>query len=98
MSQPKNVPLDNPIIRGEQTITAIELRKPESGSLRGVTLTDLLQMDVNALITVLPRISNPTLTAQEVARMDPADLLQLGSEVAGFLLPKSLKAEASLDA
>ncbi|MOA64741.1 Phage tail protein E [compost metagenome] len=60
-----------------------------------MSLTDLLQMDVNALITVLPRISTPSLTAPEVSRMDPADLLQLGSVVAGFLLPKSARVDQS---
>ncbi|MFY9326426.1 MAG: phage tail assembly protein, partial [Georgfuchsia sp.] len=66
------------------------------GELRGVTLTDLLQMDVNALTRVVPRISDPTLTEAEVARMDPADLVSIGSEVAGFLLPRSVQAEAGL--
>lgn len=95
MTQNQTVTLDTPITRGEQTITAIDLRKPEAGSLRGVNLNDLLHMDVNALITVLPRVSTPTLTAHEVSRMDPADLLQLGSVVAGFLLPKSALAGQS---
>lgn len=93
-STTKTVTLDTPIQRGEQTITAIELRKPDSGSLRGVTLTDVLQMDVNALITVLPRLSSPALTKPELMQMDPADLLQLGGEVAGFLLPKSAQVDA----
>ncbi|MFC0669474.1 phage tail assembly protein [Azotobacter chroococcum] len=91
----KTVTLDNPIVRGEQTITTIELRKPDSGSLRGVTLTDVLQMDVNALFVVLPRISTPALTKPELLQMDPADLLQLGSEVTVFLLPKSAKVDVS---
>ncbi|AJY68019.1 MULTISPECIES: phage tail assembly protein [Burkholderia] len=91
------ITLDTPIKRGEQEITAITLTKPHSGALRGVALTDLLQLDVIALSKVLPRISNPTLTDQDVLRMDPADLLQLGTEVAGFLLPKSSKADVSLE-
>lgn len=95
MTQNQTVTLDTPIIRGEQAICAVDLRKPDAGSLRGVSLGDLLQMDVNALIAVLPRISTPTLTAPEVNRMDPADLLQLGSVVAGFLLPKSARVDQS---
>jgi hypothetical protein len=46
-------------------------------------------MDVGALLTVLPRITQPSLTVPEVAAMDPADLLQIGVEVAGFLLTKA---------
>jgi hypothetical protein len=87
----KTITLDTPIQRGDETITALTLRKPASGELRGCTLTDLLQMDVSALQRVLPRITTPTLTEQDVARMDPADLLQLGTEVSGFLLPKAVK-------
>lgn len=87
--QTSTVQLDTPIKRGDQDITAIALRKPSSGALRGVQLANLLQMDVNSLITVLPRISDPVLTEQDVRNLDPADLLQIGTEVAGFLLPKS---------
>lgn len=85
----KTITLDTPIKRGETEITAISLRKPAAGELRGVNLTDLLQMDVIAVTKVLPRISDPTLTEAEVSSLDPADFTQLASEVAGFLLPKS---------
>ena len=62
-----------------------------AGELRGTNLMALMQMDVQAAITVLPRITSPALTTQDVERMDLADLLQLTSVVTGFLLPKSLK-------
>ena len=85
------ITLDEPLIRGEQKITQVVLRKPMSGELRGVTLADLAQMDVLALRKVLPRISTPSLTDQEVGRMDPADLFQCGVAVASFLVKKSDK-------
>ncbi|WPP47696.1 phage tail assembly protein [Pseudomonas sp. AN-1] len=97
MSRTETVILDNPIARGEQTIAEIVVRKPDSGSLRGTSLNDLLTMDVNALIIVLPRITSPALTAIELRRMEPEDLLQLGQVVSGFLLPKSVRVEASRD-
>lgn len=87
--------LDTPIARGDTKIESVTLRKPASGELRGVSLTALLQMDVDALTVVLPRISTPTLLKQDVTAMDPADLVQLGSTVAGFLLPKASRPEAS---
>lgn len=92
------VELDQPIVRGNTTITEVELRKPMSGELRGVALTDLLNLDVDALRKVLPRITTPTLTDIEVGRMDPADLLDAGAKVAGFLLKKSAKEAAFLTA
>lgn len=78
--------LDKPIKRGEKEITEIELTKPDAGALRGTTLLSLLQMDVQALGTVLPRISTPAITMPEVFALDPADLLSLGTEVANFLV------------
>lgn len=94
----KTITLDTPIKRGDNEVAAIDLRKPASGELRGVTLTDLLHMDVTALTKVVPRISDPALTEVEVAKMDPADLVQIGGVVAGFLLPKAALAEAGLQA
>jgi len=85
----ETITLDTPIVRGEQQVTSITLRKPMAGELRGVNLMAIMQMDVAAAITLLPRITAPALTTQEVERMDPADLLQLTSTVTGFLLPKS---------
>ncbi|AJO77656.1 phage tail assembly protein [Pseudomonas sp. MRSN 12121] len=90
------VNLDTPIRRGTTSVDSITLRKPNSGELRGVSLVELLQMDVGSLIKVLPRISSPSITAVEVAGMDPADLLALSSKISGFLLQKSAMTDASL--
>ncbi|UNM21699.1 phage tail assembly protein [Pseudomonas sp. ArH3a] len=96
LAEDNTVILDTPIRRGTTTIDSITLRKPNSGELRGVSLSDLLQMDVNSLVKVVPRISSPTLTAVEVTSMDPADLFALGTKVSGFLLQKSMKTDTSL--
>lgn len=85
----KNVALDTPVVRGKTKITHITVRKPQSGALRGTRLQALMDMDVNAMITVLPRVTEPALTTQEINEMDPADLLSLSVEVITFLLPKS---------
>ncbi len=86
------ITLETPITRGDSEIKEVTLRKPGSGELRGINLTDLLQMNVNALHKVLPRISSPSLTEADVAKLDPADLTDMASEVAGFLLKKSPEA------
>lgn len=96
LADDNTVVLDTPIRRGTTVIDSITLRKPNSGELRGVSLSDLLQMDVNSLVKVVPRISSPLLTAVEVTSMDPADLFALGTKVSGFLLQKSMKTDASL--
>jgi hypothetical protein len=87
----EQVELDTPLTRGKQTVTAITVRKPLAGALRGVTLMDVMQMDVQALTKVLPRITEPALTEAELRNMDPADLVQLGTVVSGFLLAKKFK-------
>ncbi|WP_192858506.1 phage tail assembly protein [Herbaspirillum robiniae] len=89
------VVLDEPLIRGKTKITEITLRRPLSGALRGVSLMALMNMDVTALQTVLPRISEPTLTGHDVGAMDPADLTKCGMEVSFFLAPKADRALVS---
>jgi len=93
--QTEPVTLDTPIVRGETTVSQVLVRKPGAGELKGVSLINLLQMDVNALITVLPRVTVPTLLQHEVAALDPADLMQLGTEVVGFLMTRSTRSLAS---
>ena len=88
---PNTVTLDTPIKRGNSEITEVTLRKPSSGELRGVSLAELLQMKVDALQTVLPRITNPILHKQDMATLDPADLVNMGTVVVGFLLTKETK-------
>jgi len=80
--------LEEPIKRGDTKITEITLRKPAAGELRGLKLTDLLHGDVNATIRLVPRISQPTLTEQDVAAMDIADLVLCADAVAVFLQKK----------
>lgn len=88
--------LDTPIKRGKEELKEVSVRKPNSGELRGVSLTELMQMEVTALHRILPRITQPVLTEQEVSGMDPADLFQLGTAVTSFLLPRAMKLTVSL--
>ncbi|MCY1276081.1 Phage tail assembly chaperone protein, E, or 41 or 14 [compost metagenome] len=81
------VTLSKPITRGEQSISQIEVRRPMAGELRGIALAELLRLEVDSLRRVLPRITLPSLTDPEVGRLDPSDLVKLGMEVAGFLVP-----------
>lgn len=92
MNMEKNentVILESPIKRGDTEITQVELTKPTAGSLRGVRLADLCQSDVDALLTVLPRITSPSLTKPECNNLDPVDLIALGGKVIVFLTSKS---------
>ncbi len=86
------VRLETPIMRGEQTIDSLTLRKPSAGELRGIKLAELLQMDVGSLSTLLPRITSPILTPADVAKLDPADLVTIATEVGSFFLTKATRA------
>ena len=55
----KTMTLDVPIQRGDQTITRVQVRKPNAGALRGLSLVEVLQMNVTALQTLLPRVTEP---------------------------------------
>lgn len=89
------ITLDTPIKRGEADITEITVRKPNAGAMRGLSITNVMNLDVNSLIALIPRVSTPSLTDDDVRKMDPADLLQIGQEIAGFLVPKSFQPETA---
>ncbi|HEX8963632.1 MAG TPA: phage tail assembly protein [Rhodocyclaceae bacterium] len=88
-NQSVTVTLDEPIQRGEDKITEVVLRRPKAGALRGVSLMELMNMQTDAIIKVVPRVSSPTLNEPDVAGMDSADLAQLGIALAGFFVPRA---------
>lgn len=88
VAKPGFVPLEHPITRGDQVIDSITLRKPDAGTLRGIKLMELLQMDVASVQMLLPRITTPILTTADVAKIDPADLVTISTELLTFFLSK----------
>ncbi|MBN2740060.1 MAG: phage tail assembly protein [Rhodobacteraceae bacterium] len=78
--------LNNPIIRKDETISHVTVLEPSSGALRGIKLTQLLQMDVTTISVLLPRITQPALLPDEVAALKPADLMKLANEVIVFFI------------
>ena len=89
MSKENVVTLEKTIKRGEQEITEVTLIKPQAGTLRGVSLAALANSEVDALIKVLPRMTAPSLTEQEVGALDLPDIVALAGKVVGFLSPSS---------
>ena len=88
-ADPNVIVLETPIQRGEQVIRSVRLRKPTAGDLRGIKLHDLAQMDVTALVTLLPRITQPLLTQHDAAKLEPADLLEVAHVMSAFFVPKA---------
>lgn len=85
----KDITLSSSIINGKTEITKITIRKPLAGDLRGVKLLNFVDADIDSLAKVLPRISTPTLSEQDVYNMDLMDLTNVVVEMSDFLKPKS---------
>lgn len=97
MSESTDITLSSPLQRGGKDVHHITLHKPKAGALRGVSLRELLDMNADAINTVVPRVSDPKITPQEMQSMEPCDLLKMGAVLAGFLLPPEVMAEAAQD-
>lgn len=79
------ITLQSPIIiEGMEKVETIYLRKPDSGSLRGLNFMDLMQGDFTAVNTLVPRISN--INDRQMLNVDPADLAQIIPVVMGFFV------------
>ena len=85
----ETIDLAEPIVRGETSIDRLSLRKPKAGELRGLALGDLIQLDIGTILRVVPRISEPSLTDEECAALDPADLSEIGGTIRGFFMTKA---------
>lgn len=72
--------------RGETFIKRVVVRKPKARALRGLSLVNLLQLDVNSIATVAPRVTTPSMTENDVFELDPADLTKLSTEIIGFFV------------
>ena len=83
--------LDEPIKRGATEIKEVTIRRPNSGALRGVSMIDVININVTALQTVLPRITEPTLTREDVLDINVADLMEMGVALASFLARKEMR-------
>lgn len=92
----KRVLLDNPLKRQGGEVTSVTVRKPIGGEYRGTTMSAVYNMDVMALATVVPRVTEPTIHKAEFLAMDGEDCAAIGGEIVNFLLTKSQKAEAGL--
>ena len=71
-------PLDQPHV--------VRIRAEREGA---TTIRDLVQGDVNAVIRLLPRISQPILTTADAGKLEPADLIEFARVIGDFFVPKA---------
>lgn len=77
----QKVTLKQGILRGDNRITDISVKKPLTKQLHGTNLTSLMQLNVDEWCVVLPRITTPKLDKADFATMNAGDLLKLGQGV-----------------
>jgi len=82
------VTLEEPVIRGDQKIAELGLRRPRSGELRGLSMIDIVQLKIDAVHDLLPRITVPPLTNPEVLNLSVSDLFTISTKIADFFIPK----------
>lgn len=92
----KKLTLQEPIKRGDETVTEVTLTKPRAGAMRGLAITDLMQMDVTAVSTLLMRITTPALTPSEIADLSAPDLIAFSQEIIGFFMTRAEAVDAGL--
>lgn len=92
----KTVTLTRPVKRGETTIATVALREPTAGDMRGLKLSEVLLMDVSSMSRLIPRVSDPGLTPDEIADLSAVDLAVLFSQALSFFFtPEQMAAQAA---
>ena len=81
----KNVPLDFGFKRGDDQVKEITLVKPNTGHCRGLSLKNVLSFEIDSLAVLLPRITLPAMTTQDVYALELMDTLKIAEGIAGFL-------------
>ncbi|OTP93147.1 hypothetical protein B6D16_08175 [Gilliamella apicola] len=87
MANIKKITLKTGITSGKSTINELTIRKPLTGDLRGVKLLEFIDLDIDSLAKVLPRITTPSIAEHEVFNLDLIDLSEITKEVINFLSP-----------
>lgn len=89
----EKVTLKQGIIRGDNRITEITVRKPLTKQLRGTNVVNLMQMSIDEWCVVLPRITTPKVDKVDFVTMPAADLVTLASTALNLMIEDFEEAE-----
>ncbi len=81
-----DIKFDTGFNRGEQTITSITVRKPKTGALLGLSIVDILNLNVDTIAKLAPRITQPVMSANDVYELEPSDTTKLCKAVVSFFV------------
>lgn len=93
----KTVTLAQGILRGENRITDITVRKPLTKQLRGVSISRLLEMNADDWQIVLPRVTTPKVDKVDFAQMTVTDFTKLCSTAAELMFEDAEEIDADED-
>ena len=79
------VPLSAPIEIDGKKVEEITLRKPMPGELRGLSMVNILQMEVTTMFKLLPRITQPPLSEVQLSsEIEPQDFTTIAAKTVTF--------------
>ncbi|EET9799985.1 phage tail protein [Escherichia coli] len=83
------VQLSCPVVRGERVIDYVEIGEEirQAGSLRGLSLIEVLNLKTDPVMTLLSRVTAPRLKLAEIQSLSTGDFVALATLVANFLAP-----------
>ena len=83
----RGVKLTRPIERGGEKITYVEITGAieQAGSLRGLSLSDVLNLKADTMFTLLPRVTSPRLDEVMIKKMSSRDFIQLCAVAVNFM-------------
>lgn len=83
-NKPVKIALLYPLVSGDETIKNVELRKPKAGELRGLQLASVLQLDVDTINTLVPRLCS--LTERDMQNLEIEDYTEISTGLLGFFM------------
>ncbi len=83
------ITLTSPVVRGERVITFVDIGDAikHAGSLRGLSLVEVIGMKTDAMVTLLSRVTTPRLKENELRGLATGDFVALSQAVVPFLMP-----------
>ncbi|SCC54480.1 phage tail assembly protein [Kosakonia oryziphila] len=83
------ITLAKPVVRGDEKITQVTITDEikQAGSLRGLKLVNVMNMDVDSVAVLLTRVTSPRLKQSEINEMDTRDFVSLSEALVPFLTP-----------
>lgn len=83
------ITLAKPITRDGDHISQVMITDEikQAGSLRGLKLVNVMNMDVDSVAVLLTRVTSPRLKLAEINEMDTLDFISLSEALVPFLTP-----------